>query len=35
MSDNSKPGKLTKKDIRRAATRYMFMACNDFNYETQ
>lgn len=35
MSDNSQPGKLTKKDIRKAATRYMFMACNDFNYETQ
>ena len=26
---------LTKKDRRIAATRYMFMACNDFNYETQ
>ncbi|MDN3955606.1 PTS system mannose/fructose/sorbose family transporter subunit IID [Sporolactobacillus laevolacticus] len=26
---------LTKKDIRKAAFRYMFMACNVFNYETQ
>lgn len=26
---------LTKKDIRKAALRYMFMACNVFNYETQ
>lgn len=27
--------KLTKKDINRAAFRYMFMACNIFNYENQ
>lgn len=27
--------KLNKKDIRRAAIRYMFMACNVFNYQTQ
>lgn len=27
--------KLTKKDINRAALRYMFMACNIFNYENQ
>lgn len=27
--------KLTKKDIRQAAFRYMFMACNIFNYESQ
>jgi len=26
---------LTKKDINRAAFRYMFMACNIFNYENQ
>ena len=26
---------LTKKDIRQAAFRYMFMACNTFNYENQ
>lgn len=26
---------LTKKDLRRSAFRYMFMACNVFNYETQ
>ena len=26
---------LTKKDIRKAAFRYMFMACNAFNYENQ
>lgn len=26
---------LTRKDIRRSAFRYMFMACNVFNYETQ
>lgn len=26
---------LTKKDIRTAAFRYMFMACNVFNYESQ
>ena len=25
--------KLTKKDINNAALRYMFMACNTFNYE--
>ena len=27
--------KITKKDIRNAAFRYMFMACNTFNYENQ
>jgi PTS system mannose-specific IID component len=27
--------KLTKKDINNAALRYMFMACNTFNYENQ
>lgn len=27
--------KLTKKDISTAAFRYMFMACNTFNYESQ
>lgn len=27
--------KVTKKDIRTAAIRYMFMACNTFNYENQ
>lgn len=27
--------KLTKKDRRRAAIRYNFMACNIFNYESQ
>lgn len=27
--------KLTKKDITKAAFRYMFMACNIFNYENQ
>lgn len=26
---------LTKRDLRQAARRYMFMACNVFNYETQ
>lgn len=26
---------VTKKDIRTAAIRYMFMACNTFNYENQ
>ncbi len=26
---------LTKKDINKAALRYMFMACNIFNYQTQ
>ncbi len=26
---------LTKRDIRQSAARYMFMACNVFNYETQ
>ncbi|NVY96005.1 PTS system mannose/fructose/sorbose family transporter subunit IID [Lactobacillus sp. DCY120] len=26
---------LTKKDINKAAWRYMFMACNTFNYENQ
>ncbi len=28
-------GKLTRKDIHNAAFRYMFMACNIFNYESQ
>lgn len=33
---DTKTGKiLTKKDINKAAFRYMFMACNDFNYENQ
>lgn len=26
---------VTNKDINKAAFRYMFMACNTFNYETQ
>ena len=26
---------VTTKDINKAAFRYMFMACNTFNYETQ
>ena len=26
---------ITTKDINKAAFRYMFMACNTFNYETQ
>ncbi|GAY76861.1 PTS system, mannose-specific IID component [Sporolactobacillus inulinus] len=26
---------VTKKDIRKASIRYMFMACNTFNYENQ
>ncbi|MBN7273797.1 PTS fructose transporter subunit IID [Ligilactobacillus pobuzihii] len=26
---------LTRKDVNKAAFRYMFMACNDFNYENQ
>lgn len=29
------PKKLTKKDINTAALRYMWMACNTFNYENQ
>lgn len=32
---NSMETKLTKKDINKAAFRYMFMACNIFNYENQ
>ncbi|MGL9784989.1 PTS system, mannose-specific IID component [Enterococcus sp. DIV0837a] len=32
---NNEGNKLSKKDIRRAAFRYMFMACNIFNYENQ
>ncbi len=36
MSDKTaKAGVLTKKDINQAAFRYMFMACNTFNYENQ
>lgn len=27
--------KVTKKDLRKAAFRYNFMACNIFNYESQ
>ncbi len=34
MSDTDKY-KVTKKDRRRAAVRYNFMACNLFNYESQ
>lgn len=34
-SDSKKPEKLTNKDINNAALRYMFMACNVFNYENQ
>ncbi|MDF7681993.1 PTS system mannose/fructose/sorbose family transporter subunit IID [Lactobacillus sp. ESL0679] len=33
--NNKEKNILTKKDINKAAFRYMFMACNDFNYETQ
>ncbi|MGM0213569.1 PTS system mannose/fructose/sorbose family transporter subunit IID [Enterococcus sp. AZ109] len=32
---NNPETKLTKKDINQAAFRYMFMACNIFNYENQ
>ncbi|MDO4670422.1 MAG: PTS system mannose/fructose/sorbose family transporter subunit IID [Aerococcus sp.] len=32
---SSETNKLTKKDINHAAFRYMFMACNVFNYENQ
>ncbi len=32
---NKDEGKLTKKDINKAALRYMFAACNVFNYQTQ
>lgn len=32
---NNETNKLTRKDIRTAAFRYMFMACNIFNYESQ
>ena len=31
----NKETELTKKDINKAAIRYMFMACNVFNYQTQ
>lgn len=27
--------KVTKRDLRRTAARYNFMACNIFNYESQ
>ena len=27
--------KVEKKDLTKAAIRYMFMACNVFNYENQ
>lgn len=34
---NTEPAtnQVTKRDIRSAAIRYMFMACNTFNYENQ
>lgn len=35
MNNDVATGKLTKKDINQAALRYMFMACNTFNYENQ
>lgn len=36
MSNNNEtPNILSKKDINKAAFKYMFMACNIFNYENQ
>ena len=35
MNSEEKTTVLSKKDIRTAAVRYMFMACNTFNYENQ
>ncbi len=33
--ESNTPSKLTKKDVTKAAFRYMLMACNIFNYESQ
>ena len=33
--DNQEKYKVTKRDLRRTAARYNFMACNIFNYESQ
>ncbi|WP_206612212.1 PTS system mannose/fructose/sorbose family transporter subunit IID [Sporolactobacillus terrae] len=35
MNSAEKNDVVTKKDIRKASIRYMFMACNTFNYENQ
>lgn len=35
IKESADSEKLTKKDINQAALRYMFMACNTFNYENQ